>query len=181
MKFYRYNYEENTFDLTRDGVVGQPLRILDIKEYDPLLQKYAQKVPYIFTEHDIGYVDTHHDELETEARVSPDFNYGQVQQMDKEYLLSYNKMYRVFFDVAIVFGDLNDIFLMEWHSTAKFTNYGTIPQTHITIEKNHNPVTRNEEGELLYPISANIYFSTSMRLPEKAKIGFITNFQKKNF
>jgi len=174
----RFNFKNSEFELTRKDTLHFPMKILDIKEYDPLLQKGVTKVPYIFSPFNLTYVEKHHKELQTEERISPDFNYGQVQQLGSEYMLAYDKVYRVFFDIAVeVHPQKSDGWIVYWTPTAKFSNYGVVAQSSIAIEPSQNPVTNDKEGNLLYPLSANIYFPVSMRIAEGSEIGYLTHFE----
>jgi len=148
------------------------LRILDVKEYDPIILDKNMKTQraYDYFEGDLDAVAK--SEIRNE-RLSPELNFNDVPMIDDKFMLIQDKTYRIYF---------NYIFkLLRSHGTsfgitptAKALNYGFMFQSPIVLQQNYNPVIPFYDNELGYIISTNMHTPVTVNIPKGTILGILS-------
>jgi len=148
------------------------LRVLDIKEYDPILNDKSLMTarPYDYFEGDLNDVEKNVDRNE---RLSPELNINSVILMDNKFMLIQDRTYRVYFDFIDIIPEECTTRLYNITPTAKALNYGFIMQSTIATKRNFNPVIPFFDNTLGYIISTNMYTPVTVNIPKGTLLAYM--------
>jgi len=139
------------------------LRVLDIKEYDPILndKSMISARAYEYFEGDLNEVEK---SVNRNERLSPELNINEVLMLDGKYMLIQDRTYRVYFDFIDIIRDGFDTALYDIIPTAKALNYGFITQSPVSTSRNFNPVIPFFDNTYGYILSTNMYTPVTVNI-----------------
>lgn len=185
--FYEHSVLGGTFDFElNDWMPSEPmgerfteLRVVDIKEYDPILNdKNLQTArPYEFNNADLNEIQDNPD-LMRANRLSPELNIDHVPMIDDKFMLVQEKTYRVYFDFIRSLEGKFAGRLYYIAPTAKALNYGFIMQSLVAVEENYNPVIPFYGNTLGYILSTNLYTPVTVNIPIGSLLAHGMRFEK---
>lgn len=148
------------------------LRVLDIKEYDPILNErnLVSAKAYEYFEGDLNEVEKN---VNRNERLSPELNINEVLMLDGKYMLIQERTYRVYFDFIFPLPPGRNVGLFDIIPTAKALNYGFNMQSPIAIQEYYNPVIPFFDNTYGYIISTNMYTPVTVNIPKGTKLGYL--------
>ncbi len=177
--FSKRNIDGGTWDFKLEDFVPSQsmenvfteLRVLDIKQYDPIInsKNLQQSYAYEFNEANLNKI-AEDKKLQRKDRLSPELNINHLPMIDNKFMLIQDNTYRVYFDFIQPL-DKNDGFVypegkaFDIVPTAKALNYGFIIQSPVVIEINYNPVIPFYDDVLGYILSTNLYTPVTVNIP----------------
>jgi len=169
----RYDFDKEDWQpiLLLQSTPSLSLRVLDIKEYDPILQDKSMMTAraYEYFEGDLNEVENN---LVRNERLSPELNIDSVTEMDDKFMLVQDKQYRVYFDHIFKLREGLDQMPFNIYPTAKALNYGFIFQSLVMLEPYYNPVIPFYDNTYGYIISTNLFTPVTVNIKRGTKLAY---------